>query len=285
MGFFIIFIRLKKILTLYLVVVGLGINWKCTTKTIKQTQPQNKGVETDSIFWVEDIQKYAEENNLIFTGVREDKVKMGLDYYTLASWSRYSIAEIFDEPYIAIKEVKGYKVLKLDTSNIGLSSSISVIGLTPLKNKNILELVCTYQTAWSMTCPIGGAYHECYKTFVLLDIEKNKVLFTKVFKRHYEDTHDYDNYNIDSLYQGLYPDDIFEKDTIERVSTFEWFNYHYEVKDNKIEFFMINENPGSSCNFYSPEQEKEITRRYVTGKKPEFYYMYNKKKKTWIKKL
>lgn len=247
--------------------------------------PVENIAQSDSIFWVKDIHKYAEENNLIFSGVRADEVDSNLSFYTLGTYSRYSEAEIFDEPYIVIKENKRYKVIKLDTTNIGLSSAISVIGTTTLGNSKVLELVSTYQTAWSMTSPIGGIYLECYKTLILFDIEKNEVLFSKVFKRHYEDTHFYDNFDIDSLSQGLYPEDIFEKDTVEKVSTFEWFNYYYKLNDNRIEFYTINEDPTSDCHLYTPEQEKEIIAKYVTGKKPEFYYTYDSKNKKWVKKI
>lgn len=247
--------------------------------------PVENIAQSDSIFWVDDIHKYAADNNLIFSGVRADEVDSNLSFYTLGTYSRYSEAEIFDEPYIAIKENKRYKVIKLDTTNIGLSSAISVIGTTTLGNSKVLELVSTYQTAWSMTSPIEGIYHECYKTLILINVEKNEVIFSKVFKRHYEDTHFYDNFDIDSLSQGLYPEDIFEKDTVEKVSTFEWFNYYYKLNDNRIEFYTINEDPTSDCHLYTPEQEKEIIAKYVTGKKPEFYYTYDSKNKKWVKKI
>jgi hypothetical protein len=197
---------------------------------------------------VVNLEQFALENDYVFSGVRNQEFKKGLDFYSLGKYSRYSFAEVFNEPHIAIKNNGKYKIIKLDTSDIGLVTSIEIKGLVSFRNRSTLELVTNYQTSWSMSSPIAGKFHECSKTLVLFDIETEKVVFSKVFKKYFEDTHLYDSYNIDSLQDGLYSPDILENDTTKKKSTFEWSNFNYTIKENEVDFFKIDKKPTEDCS-------------------------------------
>lgn len=241
-------------------------------------------VKPDSIFWVNDIQKFAEENNLDFFAVRSSGYEAGLDYYVLGEYSRYSFAEALEYVHIAVKEKANYKVILLPNTAIPHLSGTSVVRIFLFGNHKILELEGHYSTAWSMMSPVSGAFYECNKSVIYIDINSGEVLFSKVFKSHYEDTHIYDKYNIDSLNQGLYPDGVLENDTLPAKSTFQWFNYYYTFNNNTIEFYKVDEDPTGECNSLTTEQEKEVIAKYVKDKKPNFWYEYIEKEKKWVKK-
>lgn len=247
-GFFIIIRIMRLNLLIYFLLALLQI--QCQQEN-KKTNPNKSKINKEDLGYevgVVDLEQFALENDYIFSGIRDQEFKKDLDFYALGKYSRYSFAEVFDEPHIAMKNNDEYKIIKLDTSDIGLITSIEIKGLLSFRNRSTLELVTSYQTSWSMLSPIAGKFHECSKTLVLFDIETEKVVFSKVFKRYFEDTHLYDSYDIDSLQNGLYSPDILENDTAEKMSTFEWSNFNYTVKENEVYFFKIDKKPTKDCS-------------------------------------
>jgi hypothetical protein len=239
--------------------------------------------KADSVFWVDNIEQFAEDNNLIFFKVRGYGYEEGLNYYILGTYERYSFAEMLENIHVVVKNEKGYKVILFPEFSTPQLSGIAVIGAFKLGTTNILELEGYYHTAWSMMSPIAGAYFECNKSVLYIDIDNGELLFSQVFKAHYEDTHEFDKYDLDSLYQRLYPEGTFENDTLPTISTYQWFNYQYVLNNNTINFYKVDDNPTGECNSYTTAQQKDIIAKYVTGKKPDFYYEYEKRNKRWLK--
>lgn len=222
----------------------------------------------DSIFWVDDIIEFADSNKL-FTwdiALHQDTNNIIL----LGNYERYAYAFINTKAYIAIKDNNRYRIWDFSPF-VPEFTDIKLKGMVQLNNRDLLRASGIFFTSWSMMNPYAGSFEKEYETLILFDTEKNEVVFTKVFSNYERRVIDDDKFDRSKNEEG------FELDSTDYE--YKWFNYQYKIRNDKIEFYKVDENPTK----YS--EQEDIIRKYVTGKKPEFYYSYDDKNKKWVKKI
>ncbi len=217
----------------------------------------------DSIFWVDDIIQFTDEDDL-FTWDRyisDDTHNIIL----LGNYERFAYGFVNTKAYLAIKDGKRFRLWDFSPF-VGEFTTIKFGDFVSLNKKNLLCVLGSFFTSWSLMNPYAGSFNSEYETLILFDTSKNEVVFSKTFS-YYED-----RVKDDDKLERYRNEEGFELDSNDYE--YQWFNYRYIFKKDKIEFYKIDEKPTTYL-----EQEE------VTGKKPTFYFTYKGKNKKWVKKI
>ena len=218
----------------------------------------------DSIFWVDDIIQFSDENKLFTWDGDINSIVL------LGNYERYAYGFENTNAYIAIKDSNRYRVWDFSPL-VAPFTTIKLVGVIHLNKKNLLCASGSFFTSWSLMNPYAGLFDKEYETIILFDTAKNEVVFTKTFSNYEKRVKDDDKFERSKNEEG------FELDSTDYE--YKWFNYRYKIKKDKIEFYKVDANPTTYF------EQEGIIKKYVTGKKPEFYYTYDSKNKKWVKKI
>ena len=256
----------------------------------------------DSIFWVEDIHKYAEENNFLFINDNGDFVE-GENYYFIGQWFSSFMGGGYycSNVHTAIKDGELFRTGTLPATipyfttitpwDTIINNHRCVVFITQLNNiHNGYSIVMTYGEYW-------------VESLNIIDIENNELLFSYPLA---EQSNFFYQWDLDMYYRSDDENALTEEEldtiysfnnsqdqyfinpkTLDTIDRKEYRDtpwsvvYDYNFNTNKIEFYRLNIKAEDRDN---PETYSEaISDRKKL--KPEFYYQYYPSEKKWVKKI
>lgn len=267
-----------------------------------ETDREIKTLAPDSIFWVDDIQKFADENNFMFINDGDVGFMEGEEYYFIGQWfsgfmgGGYHWAEV----HIAIRDGKRFRVWYLpepipsfttishwDTT---INNHKCVVAITQLNNiHHGYSVVMTYGDYWA-------------ESLNIIDIENNEVLFSYPIAEQNDFFYQWDLDNgstddetvlteeeQDSIYSFNTSQDLYFIDTrtLDTISKLDYRDtswsvvYDYNFNTDKIEFYRLN------IKIEDRETPEAYSAAMADRKTllPEFYYQYYPTEKKWVKKI
>lgn len=279
----------------------------CCYPAICQTQTTDSIINIatpDSIFWVDDLEKFADKNNFMFINDSGADFIEGEDYYFIGQWFSGFMGGGYNwsDVHIAIKDGKRYRVWYLPEP-IPVFTTISYWDTT-INNHKCIVLTTQLNNihhGYSVVMTYGDYWAESLN---IIDIENNEVLFSyKVAEENnffYQwDLEMYDGSTgdgktlteeeYDSIYSFNISQDLYFIDTrtLDTISKLDYRDtswslvYDYNFNDDKIEFYKLN------INVEDREIQEAHSAALAERKTllPDFYYQYIPENKKWVKKI
>lgn len=250
----------------------------CYYPAICQTQTTDSIINIatpDSIFWVDNLEKFAEDNELFFIedNIYEDEKLKNQDIYLLGNMARYSIGFVNNEAYIAVKDGNRFRLWNFAPFTTQFTN-IRQMGIVTINNKKLLQCATNFYTSWSMFSPDAGRHFEQYETLVLFDTAKNEMVFNITFNYFTKRIKD------EAKFERYMNEEGFEFDNSLDYE-YEWYNYLYNITSKKIEFYISSDKRDYE---QTPDKNTELNQKQIKGKKPDFYYEFDKKGRKWVLK-
>jgi hypothetical protein len=232
-------------------------------------------IKPDSIFWVDDLQKFAEDSNFIFF-VDDDVTHVvtdSINIYLLGSYTRLAIGFVNEVSYIAVKDGNRYRLWSFAPHTIEFTK-IKLTGSVKINNQFLISAESYFYTSWSLFNPYAGSFNEEYKTLILFDTTQNSLVFSKTFAHYEERVKDDEKFEKSKTEEGI------ELDSNDYE--YKWYSYLYDVKGSSIKFYPTELYP---INNAIEEQNRQAFKANINSKKPAFYYQYEPENKKWVKKI
>lgn len=230
-------------------------------------------VKPDSIFWVDDLQQFADDRDFIFF-VDDDVTHVvtdSINVYLLGSYTRLAIGFVNEVSYIAVKDGNRYRLWNFAPHTIEFTE-IKLTESVKINNQFLISAESYFYTSWSFFNPYAGSFNEEYKTLILFDTSQNSLVFSKTFAHYEERVKDDEKFEKSKTEEGI------ELDSNDYE--YKWYSYLYDIKGSSIKFHSTEQYPINN----DIEAQNQQTFKTNINKKPAFYYQYAPKTQNWIKK-